>query len=42
MAVHLTDPAVEEWIQAVAASAPPMSEDERVKLSRLLRLNRRR
>jgi hypothetical protein len=40
MARLLTDPAVEEWIQQLAASAPPMTEDQRARLSRLLRLNR--
>jgi hypothetical protein len=35
----LTDPSVEEWIQELAASAPPMTEDQRARLSRLLRLN---
>lgn len=39
MARILTDPAVEEWIQQLAASAPPMTEDQRARLSRLLRLN---
>jgi hypothetical protein len=42
MTRHLTDPAVEEWIQRLAASAPPMTEDQRARLSRLLRLNKRR
>ena len=41
MARHLTYPAIEEEIQALAASAPPMTEDQRAKLARLLRLNRR-
>jgi hypothetical protein len=41
MAGHLTDPGIEEWIQQVAASAPPMTEDQRTRLSRLLRLNKR-
>lgn len=40
MARLLTDPAVEEWIQQMAASAPPMTEDQRARLSRLLRFNR--
>ncbi|GIF25730.1 hypothetical protein Ate02nite_84600 [Paractinoplanes tereljensis] len=40
MARLLTDPAVEEWIQELAASAPPMTEDQRSRLSRLLRFNR--
>ena len=42
MARLLTDPAVEEWIQQMAASAPPMTEDQRARLSRLLRFNRAR
>lgn len=42
MARLLTDPAVEDWIQRTAASAPPMTEDQRARLSRLLRFNRRR
>jgi hypothetical protein len=42
LARHLTDPAIEEWIQQLAASAPPMTEDQRARLSRLLRLNKRR
>lgn len=42
MARLLTDPSVEEWIQELAASAPPMTEDQRARLSRLLRLNRAR
>jgi hypothetical protein len=41
MARHLTDPAIEDEIQALAAEAPPMTEDQRAKLARLLRLNRR-
>jgi hypothetical protein len=40
MARILTDPAVEEWIQQMAASAPPMSEDQRARLSRLFRIKR--
>ncbi len=42
MARILTDPAIEEWIQELAASAPPMPEDLRARLSRLLRFNRGR
>ena len=42
MARYLLDPAIEEEIQALAAEAPPMTEDQRAKLARLLRLNRRR
>ena len=41
MARYLTDPAIEEEIQQLAAEAPPMTEDQRARLSRLLRLNRR-
>jgi len=40
MARYLLDPAIEEEIQALAAEAPPMSEDQRATLARLLRLNR--
>lgn len=42
MARYLLDPATEDEIQALAAQAPPMTEDQRARLSRLLRLNRRR
>jgi hypothetical protein len=42
MARYLLDPATEDEIQALAAEAPPMTEDQRAKLARLLRLNRRR
>lgn len=42
MARYLTDLAIEDEIQALAAQAPPMTEDQRAKLARLLRLNRRR
>ncbi len=42
MARHLTATGIEEWIQQVAASAPPMTEDQRARLSRLLRLNKHR
>jgi hypothetical protein len=38
---HLTDPAIEAFVQRAAASAPPMSEDQRATLARLLRLPRR-
>lgn len=41
MARLLTDPAVEEWIQQMAASAPPMTEDQRARISRLIRFNGR-
>jgi hypothetical protein len=41
MARHLLDPAIEDEIQALAAEAPPMTEDQRARLARLLRLNRR-
>ena len=33
---YLTDPAIEEAIQAFVANAPPMSEVKRAKLARLL------
>ena len=42
MARHLTDPAIEDEIQALAAEAPPMTEDQRAELARLLRLNHKR
>lgn len=42
MARYLLDLATEDEIQALAAQAPPMTEDQRARLSRLLRLNRRR
>jgi hypothetical protein len=42
MARYLTDLAIEDEIQALAAEATPMTEDQRAKLSRLLRLNRQR
>jgi hypothetical protein len=41
MARFLSDPAIEEFVQRAAASAPPMSEDQRATLARLLRLDRR-
>lgn len=37
---YLTDPAIEEAIQAFVASAPPMSEVKRAKLARLLGTDR--
>jgi hypothetical protein len=37
MARYLTDPAIEEEIQAFIASAPPLPEDKRARLARLLR-----
>lgn len=40
MAKHLTRLSTEDEIQALAAEAPPMTEDQRAKLSRMLRLNR--
>lgn len=40
MAKHLTRLATEDEIQALAAEAPPMTEDQRARLSRLLRLRR--
>jgi hypothetical protein len=42
MAHYLTDPAIEDEIQALAAEALPMTEDQRARLARMLRLNRRR
>ncbi|WP_432839057.1 hypothetical protein [Dactylosporangium sp. CA-092794] len=41
MARRLLDLATEDEIQALAAEAGPMSEDQRATLARLLRLNRR-
>jgi hypothetical protein len=40
LARYLTDPAIEDEIQALAAEAPPMTEDQRAKLARLLRIGR--
>jgi hypothetical protein len=40
MARRLLDPATEAEIQALAAEAGPMSEDQRATLARLLRLRR--
>ncbi|MCP2326967.1 hypothetical protein HDA40_005474 [Hamadaea flava] len=37
---YLTDPAIEEAIQAFVATAPPMSEVKRAKLARLLGTDR--
>jgi hypothetical protein len=37
---HLTDPAIEEAIQAFVDTAPPMSEVKRAKLARLLGTDR--
>jgi hypothetical protein len=42
MARYLLDPATEDEIQALAREAPPMTEDQRARLARLLRLNRPR
>jgi hypothetical protein len=42
MARYLLDLAIEDEIQALAAQAPPMTEDQRARLARLLRLNRPR
>jgi hypothetical protein len=42
MAQYLTDPAIEDEIQALAAEAPPMTVDQAVRLARLLRINRPR
>nr|WP_255643626.1 hypothetical protein [Actinoplanes polyasparticus] len=38
MAKHLTDPAIEEEIQALAAEAPLPTVDQAARLARLLRL----
>jgi hypothetical protein len=40
MARHLTDLAIEDEIQALAAEAPPMTVDQAARLARLLRINR--
>jgi hypothetical protein len=37
MARYLTDPAIEAEIQAFIATAPPLPEDKRARLARLLR-----
>jgi hypothetical protein len=42
MASKLTDPAIEEEIQALAAEAPLPTIDQAARLARLLRLNRPR
>jgi hypothetical protein len=42
MARHLTGPDIEKEIQSLAASAPPMTEDQRARIARMLRLDRRR
>jgi hypothetical protein len=39
MATHLTDPATEDEIQALARTAPPMTTDQAVRIARLLRWN---
>jgi len=41
LARHLTDPAIEEEIQQLAAEAPPMTVDQASRLARLLRLRHR-
>jgi hypothetical protein len=41
MAKHLTDPAIEDEIQALAAEAPLPTADQAARLARLLRLDRR-
>jgi len=38
LAHHLTDPDVEIAVQTLAAQAPPMTEDQRARLARLLHL----
>jgi hypothetical protein len=40
MARHLTDPAIEDEIQALAAEAPLPTVDQAARLARLLRINR--
>jgi len=40
MARYLLDPETEEAIQRLAAAAPPMTTDQRIRLARLLRLHR--
>ncbi|MGW5080330.1 hypothetical protein [Micromonospora echinospora] len=42
MAHHLTDPAIEEEIQALAAEAGLPTPDQAARLARLLRLHRHR
>ena len=42
MAHYLTDPAIEDEIQALAAEAPLPTVDQATRLARLLRLNRPR
>src|SRR5262245_34075481 len=41
MAKHLTDPAIEDEIQALARTAPRMTADQAIRLARLLRWNYR-
>jgi hypothetical protein len=41
MAKHLTDPAIEDEIQALARTAPRMTADQAIRLARLLRWNDR-
>lgn len=42
MARRLLDADTEAAIQRLAAAAPPMTEDQRIRLARLLRLHRSR
>ena len=42
MAKHLTDPATEDEIQALARTAPRMTADQAVRIARLLRWNEHR
>jgi hypothetical protein len=42
MARHLTDPSIEDEIQALAAEAPLPTVDQAARLARLLRLRQRR
>jgi hypothetical protein len=41
MAKHLTGPAIEDEIQALARTAPRMTADQAVRIARLLRWNDR-
>lgn len=42
MAKYLTDTAIEDEIQALARTAPPMTADQAIRIARLLRWNERR
>ena len=41
MARHLLDPTIEEEIQALARTAPPMTPDVAIRIARMLRWNER-